>query len=580
MKNLSTYLIVFLLLVFTACKTEKELADGRLQKERKEVSSERKQQNALFFADGVRERITGNHDKAMELFDKAREADPNDHATLYELAELHANKGNIDKSLELMKEAIALNPENRWYWVRIAQIYKYIGDYEAYADVFYTLTEMDPGNPEYFGELSSALVLLEKYEEALEVFDKLETRLGVNELLVMQKHSIYLEMGKADKAIEEIIKLTKAFPYESRYYAMLAELYMKHGPRRKALETYEQIKQIDPGDPYIHIAISEYYLEEGDFERAFEELLLAFENKRLDEDTKIQILIFWLRGSEEQAEELERKTRALVEALVTTHPESARAHHMMAEIYYRQDEFELARDYFDTSISIDSNEFMVWENMLFVLIQLQDFDALQNYGKRTSRLFPEQPLPYYFTAVAKYQLEQYPEALKIAETGKRFVVKNDRLMTEFYTLIGDLNNQLGNNEVSDEAYETVLYINPAHTTALNNYAYNLSLRGENLDKAEEMSRKAVERSPEVAAYLDTYAWVLYKKGRYDEALVWIKKAVAQLENGDGVVLEHYGDILYKLNRKSEAMQYWLKADEAGGASELLQQKIADGTLYE
>ncbi len=571
---------VLLLISFSACKTEKELVDGRQQKVRKEVSTERKQQNAQFFADGVRERIIGNHDKAMELFDQALEADPNDHATLYELAELHANKGNIDKSLALMEEAIALNPDNRWYRVRIAQIYKYIGDYEAYADVFYTLTEMSPRNPEYFSELSSALILLGKYKQALEVFEKLENQLGVNELLIMQKHSIYLEMGKTDKAIGEIVKLTEAFPYEARYYAMLAELYMKHGPRQKALETYEQIKRIDPEDPYVHIAISEYYLEEGDYERAFDELLLAFKNKRLDEDTKIQILIFWIRGSEEQAEELERKTRTLVEALANTHPESARALHMMAEIYYRQNEYVLARDYFLKSIAIDSSEFMVWENLLFNLIQLQDFDALQDYGKRTSRLFPEQPVPYYFTAVAKYQLEKYEEALKVAETGKRFVVKNDRLMTEFYTIIGDLNNQLGNHKASDEAYEKVLYINPAHTTALNNYAYYLSLRGENMDKAEEMSRQAVERSPDVAAYLDTYAWIMYKKGRYEEALVWIKKAVDHLEGDDGVVLEHYGDILYKLDRKSEAMEYWLKAGEAGGASELLEQKISDGILYE
>ena len=55
------------------------------------------------------------------------------------------------------------------------------------------------------------------------------------------------------------------------------------------------------------------------------------------------------------------------------------------------------------------------------------------------------------------------------------------------------------------------------------------------------------------------------------------------ENGgqsSGTILEHYGDILFKLNDSNKAVEYWQKAKTAGGATELIDKKIADRKLYE
>jgi tetratricopeptide (TPR) repeat protein len=240
----------------------------------------------------------------------------------------------------------------------------------------------------------------------------------------------------------------------------------------------------------------------------------------------------------------------------------------------------LAQQSFVRSIAIDSSVYVVWENLLFADIQLLDFESLENHGLLATKLFPEQPVPYYFTAVAKYQTEKYAEALRVAETGRRFVVGNDRLLGEFFGMIGDIQFKLGNTTASDQAYDRALVINPMNVTVLNNYAYYLSLRGETLEKAEEMSKRAVEQSPDVAAYLDTYAWIMYRKGRYEEALVWIEKALEQLTEENGVILEHYGDILYKLGEKEQALDYWKKAQAAGEASEFIDRKVTDGILYE
>ncbi len=122
--------------------------------------------------------------------------------------------------------------------------------------------------------------------------------------------------------------------------------------------------------------------------------------------------------------------------------------------------------------------------------------------------------------------------------------------------------------------------NPENAGVLNNYAYYLSLENQQLDKAERMALKANELSPSNPTYLDTYAWVLYKKGSYNDALIQMEKALKLENNPSGTELEHYGDILYMLNKKTEALEYWKKAQQAGDASDLLPQKIKEGKLYE
>lgn len=93
---------------------------------------------------------------------------------------------------------------------------------------------------------------------------------------------------------------------------------------------------------------------------------------------------------------------------------------------------------------------------------------------------------------------------------------------------------------------------------LNNYAYYLSLRNENLSKAEQMSSQAVLLEPENGTYLDTYAWVLYMRKDYSQALYYMKLAIQYSPEISGVLYEHYGDILYRNDEKEKALEMWKK----------------------
>jgi tetratricopeptide (TPR) repeat protein len=108
----------------------------------------------------------------------------------------------------------------------------------------------------------------------------------------------------------------------------------------------------------------------------------------------------------------------------------------------------------------------------------------------------------------------------------------------------------------------------------------LSVAGKNLDKAERMSGKVVERFPDNPTYLDTHAWVLFKKGEYTLAKFYMESALNSGGQDNPTLLEHYGDILFMLQKLDEAKQFWEKAKNSGSTSEVLERKIKEQKYIE
>jgi tetratricopeptide (TPR) repeat protein len=407
----------------------------------------------------------------------------------------------------------------------------------------------------------------------------LESKLGIMEEISIQKEKIYIMINKPEKAIEEVQKLSDAYPDEPRYLEMLAELYMTAGIYDQALITYNKILQLDPENPYINISLSDYYRKKGDLEKSNQYLRAGFANPNLDIDTKVNILLAYYSVNEIYGTHKE-EAFDLATILVTTHPNDPKAHSIYADLLLQDKRYGEARQAFYKVLSLDSTKYLVWEQLLFVESELEDFPAMASEAKRAINLFPDQPLPYLFAGAADFQMKNFEEAAKSFRTGASFTVGNDKLLAQFYSYLGDTYFQLKDHEKSDEAYERVLKIDPGNSMVLNNYAYYLSLRGVKLEKAEQMAKKATELDPNNPSNQDTYGWVLYKLGKFDEAKEWIGKAIENGEDSSAVVLEHYGDVLWQLGDKKEAQKYWERALKAGKGSEFLEKKVQDKILYE
>ena len=530
------------------------------------------------YYEAAKQKILGNYDKATDLFKKCLDQDPGDAAAMYELANIYAEQGNSSDAAPLAEKAVELDPANKWYKILLIQLYQAQGKYTDAGVFIDQLLVAEPDNIEYYEDQALNYIYDNDYKNAIKTYDILEQKLGLNEDISIQKEKIYIMMGKPDKALEEILKLSQAYPDEPRYLEMLAELYMTAGNDDKALETYNEILKIDPENPYINISLSDFYRKKGDRAKSLEYLKAGFANPDLDIDSKVSILLAYYSVNEIY-NTYKDEAFELASILIKAHPDDPKAHSIYADFLVQDKRYAEARDEFLKVISLDSTKYLVWEQLLYVESELGNNQAIGNESKRALELFPDQPMLYLFAGSSSFQLKDFESAAKYFKSGVNFVVDNDKMLAQFYSYLGDTYFQLKDNKQSDDAYEKALKIEPSNALVLNNYAYYLSLRNVNLDKAEEMAKKAVELDPGNGSNQDTYGWVLFKLDRYEEAKGWVEKAM-QTGEGSAVVLEHYGDILWKLGSNKDAVKYWEKASKAGEGSEFLQKKVQDKTYYE
>jgi tetratricopeptide (TPR) repeat protein len=266
--------------------------------------------------------------------------------------------------------------------------------------------------------------------------------------------------------------------------------------------------------------------------------------------------------------------------LVAVHPNDPKSHSIYGDFLVQDKKNAEARDEYLKVITLDSSKFVVWEEVLRLDLVLEKYDHLIQYSNRAKELFPDQPIPFFFAGIARYELKQYEDAVKDFNNGIKLIANNDELLSEFYMYLGDTWHSLKDTAQSDKAYEKSLSLKNDNAYVLNNYAYYLSLRNQNLAKAETMSKKAVTLDPKNSSFQDTYGWVLYKLQRYDDARTWVGKALEDKDSVSAEVMEHYGDILYKLGDTSMAIEYWQKAKAKGPGSALLDKKIAEKKLLE
>ena len=544
----------------------------------KELTEKERHHQADIFVKAVSERELGNLEKAQEMFSMAIELNPKDPAAHYENARILQAMGRKEDAMVSAKIAINLNETNRWYKVLYANLSKATGNYNEYVAVYEELIEQYPNDFNFLSELAFAYFFIGEYKKSIEIYDKIEEKIGINEGLSTQKVQLYDRVGDKDKAVAEYERLINTNPDEPRYYALLAEYCTKNKLDEKAIWAYEKIVELNPEDPYVHISLADFYKKKGEDEKSFEELKLGLANQTLDLKTKINLLFAYYSG--ELSDEQKKQALELSEILKQTHPDDPMADTFYASMLYENGDYENSRTIIRTIIETSPGNYGLWEQLLFCNMYLEDYNALAKDSEDAIDLFPSYPLPYFFAGVGNFQVKDFVKAQAYLESGKDFVVNNNALLEQFYSSLGDTYNELEKYDASYKAYDKVLQINPENTVVLNNYAYYLSLRGEQLEKAEKMAKLSVEKDPYNHNNLDTYAWVLYKLEKYELALEWIKKAYGNGGETSGVVHEHYGDILYRLDRKDEALDYWNSANGLKDHSDLLDKKIKDKTLYE
>lgn len=578
MKQPITHIILLAVLavLLSACTAGRKGSSSDRKDKKTETVGVSKEFQAQFFKAQERKAV-GDMSGAYKGFARCAEMEPNESVSFFEMARIDHTMERQDAALAAITRAIELSPDNYWYHRNHA---KFLLDYGMFTEAqkeLEWLIEDHPDELDAYYDLAATFLYREDGKNAIKAYERLEERIGIDPDLSMQKQRIFMLMGETDNALKEADRLIEAFP-EPDFYGQKAGILMEVGRFSEAEGVLVKLTELDRTNGQAHMMLSRIYARQGKEDESWSALRRAFLGADVSIDEKIGVLLRFFNASEFDKEARERAF-ILLERLEKAHPSDPKMHSMYGDYLLREGEFEAARDRFAAAVDLDSGRQLIWLQLCELNAQLGDWDLLVEHAREARNLFPSQPAFYLMLAIGQLRADDTQGAIDNLTIGKSYVIDDNQLLSNFWSTLGEAHFEAGQWKKSDEAFEKALSFSPEDPFIMNNYSYFLAVRGRKLDRAEELSLKSNQLLPRSASFQDTYGWVLFRKGNYADALEWIGKAMTNGAN-DGVVLEHYGDVLFHLNRIDEAVDYWQRAASAGGASELIEKKVADRTYYD
>lgn len=576
------FLFIGFFIFLTSCGVIQNLTGKKDKESKRSTLTERKEfYISSLLIDAKKEMLIGNFEKSADLYQQCLQLDKNNAVAMFELAKMYLLSNKANEALILAKNAAKIEPDNVWYLELYSETLLKNGKFAEAAKIYESVVEKRKHNPESYIHLANIYINARDFTKALQIYAQMEEKYGIAEDIILQKQRIYLYLKKTDLAIVELQKLKNKYPNETKYQQAIGDLFLEKGDTAAALKIFQEILVKDTSNAHVHFSMAQYYQSKGDKENSFSELKLAFSSANLDIDVKIGILMqYYYIVFQTHDSLMKKQAYKLLQILTEVHPTEGKSWSVYADFLYKDRRLDEAKNAFIKVLEIDDTKYPVWEQYLFVLYELADYAALDSASQKAVELFPNQSFLYLMNANANYGLRIYEKVIVSSKRGLDFSGRNNAIKVQLFSLMGDTYNHLKNYENSDQAYEEVLKIEPENVFVLNNYSYYLSLRGEKLDKAEKMSLKTVQKNPNNATYLDTYAWILFKQQKFQEALKVITKAFLNGGDQNAIIIEHFGDILYKTGDREKAWEMWKKAKVTGSGSDMLERKAKDGNLYE
>ena len=515
-----------------------------------------------YFYSALKQKSLENYSQAINFFEKCIKLDKKQAAAYYEISQIYSVQEQFSESLKYAKTAYDLNPKNKWYALFYAEnLFSNKKFYES-IKVYKNLIKQEINNEDYYIELALCYIYNNDLKSAIKTYNSLEVLKGINHYTSTQKYKIYLELEDLKNAARELELFLERNPYDIQIYEMLSDCYILDNNFEKAFEVLKKLSTLNPGSPGVHLTLSDFYLKKGNTDEYQKEIKIAFLSKKLDAQTKIRKIAPLLTQVFENDSSYLNFVVELCKILVEVHPEDEMSNYIYADLLRSTNNLEKSIIHYKKVVEINPNQQEAWIDLLFLELQKNMIEDLVVDSEKAIELFPTNATLYYLNALSYYTVEEYQKAIESINIGIHFVFDNPNLSSEMYSILGNSYNEIKEYENSDKSYEKSLEYLPENVMVLNNYAYYLSLRGENLEKAKQMSEKTLELFPEEANYLDTYAWILYKLKDYETAKIIMLQAIEIAESK--TFYNHLSDILIQLGELEDAEKYKLKAQEFEG----------------
>ena len=530
-----------------------------------------------FFMEAMVQRQKGNNDAAFDLLRHCQELRPDAAEVYYFLAQYYAELRDTEKSTACVKRAASLAPDNETYMETLAQTYIRQQDY---ANAILVIEGIYERNKDHLDLLEMLFQLYQQTgdnEHAVEVLNRLEKIDGKSERLSVAKSEIYTRMGDKKAAVSEMSQLAKQFPNDQNCQAMYGEALMMNGQTKKALGIYHQVLEVEPDNNRVLLSLRTYYQSQGDMAIADSLTERVLMNQNTTSAEKIQLLRQEISASESAGGDSTRVMSLFRQMLVLPNCDADMALFCASYMNAKKMPKDSIRQVLEKVLSIAPDHSGARLQLVGYAWEEDDLDRVINLCQEARQYNPDEMAFYYYQGIAYYKKENLDGALSAFQNGIGVINEESSpaIVSDFYAVMGDILHQKGLAKEAFEAYDSCLQWKDDNIGCLNNYAYYLSERGEQLDKAETMSFKTVKAEPKNATYLDTYAWILFMQERYSEAKIYIDQALQNMEDslGNEVIIEHAGDIYAQNKDIDRALSYWRDAQQKKPEDQLLLRKI-------
>lgn len=441
-------------------------------------------------------------------------------ACLTAIARCYAQLRKLDLAYEFVRQSIDKNATSRDAWELLAEIEVQRGHY-------------DEG--------------LKAYEEIIKL--KPTTR----QLMTLAR--LY-EPRNARRAIELYEQIVESKP-DIQILGRLADLYERLDDNAGMIRTLEHAVELEPSNPQLSAALSEQYVSQG----MFTELVAVLRRWNApDPDMQSAGRVWAVALSSILDDTLvsgmyPEKIGDLLDATVATHSSSWPLMAIGAALAGRISDSVRSVRLMNMALA---SPLAIAETYLEVsrlcLLQKMPSRAM-GYVEKGRTMFPLDVRMILMKA--SIYLDQGDDMNAIS--AYKDAAGQAPLTIDAWAQLGWLYDRHKHVDSSDACYERVLQIDPRHPFVCNNYAYSLCLRNKDLLRALKLSETSLEAEPGNAAYIDTYAWILFRLERYDEAENEARQAIAY--GGNATHHEHLGLILEARGNTAGAVEAWQKALE-------------------
>lgn len=432
------------------------------------------------------------------------------------LGEVYLQKKEWNQALTQFQRSLDLRPSENNYRIKLAKVYSGKGQFKEAADIYHSVIENDPQNSRAFYELG-ALKLSEGTRDegiaALRMAARIDPEFYRPHRLLSE---LYLEENKLAEAIHEMKQAVRIQKEEPELHLVLAELFIKNNQEEDALGEFERVVELFPENLKARTKVAHWYLEKGDYAKSLDSYQAA---EKLDpQNPAIQTQlgkIYLISHDQEKAELALRKA-------VQLNDQNGEGFYLLGKLLSQDKKWDEAQTALETAVELDPKLGGAHYGLGQILMETRQVSQAAKSFERAYKA--DTANLRYMLALGHAQTENKNanRAVEILLKAAKMEPHNGRVsqgLCEAYKKKGFYRVSIGHCEKAHN-------ILPDSYPVMNRLAWLYAKKKTKLKMATRLSRKTVQAHPQNPKYLDTLAEIYYVRGKKDQAIETIQKALA------------------------------------------------------